>query len=293
MTHEPARSDQPEYVRDHSRLWETHRYVYPVISRRGGGLSVGVNLSPDQRCTFACVYCQVRRDQKPPAGPIDLDTLARELDALCRQAVSGELWRHPRFRAVEPARRVLRDIALSGDGEPTASPVFEQAVRIAAETLDRLELPDVRIVVITNATLLHTRPVERALAILAEHRGEIWAKLDAGTDDRLEAINRPTVDIDLDRIVANIARIAARLPVIVQTMLCRMADQPPPPDEIDAYADRLRQIAAAGSIARVQLYTVARPPAEAFVGALSSDQLEQIARRIRDALPGVPVETFA
>ena len=38
----------------HSRNWQTNRYVYPVISRRSKGLSIGVNLNPDKVCNFDC-----------------------------------------------------------------------------------------------------------------------------------------------------------------------------------------------------------------------------------------------
>lgn len=53
-------------VRDHTRVYRDFTYVYPVISRRSGGLSVGINLNPDKVCNFDCVYCEV--DRKTPAS---------------------------------------------------------------------------------------------------------------------------------------------------------------------------------------------------------------------------------
>ena len=32
----------------HQRQFETNRFVYPVLSRRSGGISIGVNLNPDK-----------------------------------------------------------------------------------------------------------------------------------------------------------------------------------------------------------------------------------------------------
>ncbi len=45
----------------HERQFADNRFVYPVLSRRSGGISVGVNLNPDKVCNFDCVYCQVNR----------------------------------------------------------------------------------------------------------------------------------------------------------------------------------------------------------------------------------------
>ena len=46
-------------VTDHSRDSAGMTYVYPVVSRRAGGVSVGINLNPNNACNWACVYCQV------------------------------------------------------------------------------------------------------------------------------------------------------------------------------------------------------------------------------------------
>src|SRR4051812_50014357 len=45
----------------HSRTWRDNRYVYPVVSRRSKGISIGVNLNPDKVCNFDCIYCSVDR----------------------------------------------------------------------------------------------------------------------------------------------------------------------------------------------------------------------------------------
>src|SRR5437660_9313353 len=63
----------------HSRHWRENRYVYPVISRRSKGLSIGVNLNPDTVCNFDCVYCCVDRTATPMVREVDLDLLAEEL----------------------------------------------------------------------------------------------------------------------------------------------------------------------------------------------------------------------
>jgi hypothetical protein len=41
-----------QFHADHARLFERNRFVYPVLSRRSGGISIGVNLNPDMVCNF-------------------------------------------------------------------------------------------------------------------------------------------------------------------------------------------------------------------------------------------------
>jgi sulfatase maturation enzyme AslB (radical SAM superfamily) len=59
-------------VRDHSRAHANYLYVYPVISRRSRGLSIGVNLNPDKVCNFDCIYCEVDRRTPPRTTVLDV-----------------------------------------------------------------------------------------------------------------------------------------------------------------------------------------------------------------------------
>src|SRR5437868_7086142 len=85
--------------RSHSRSWRENRYVYPVISRRSKGLSVGVNLNPDKVCNFDCVYCCVDRTEPAALRDVDLLALRGELDAMLALAGSGQLFAEPPFDA--------------------------------------------------------------------------------------------------------------------------------------------------------------------------------------------------
>ncbi|MBN2216354.1 MAG: radical SAM protein, partial [Pirellulales bacterium] len=105
---------------DHPRSFHANRYVYPVVSRRSRGISIGVNLSPDRRCNFNCVYCQVDRHTAGENQPLDAERLADELDHVIELVVTGRLFESPAFRNTPGPLRRLNDIALSGDGEPTA-----------------------------------------------------------------------------------------------------------------------------------------------------------------------------
>src|SRR3954464_14058904 len=164
----------------HSRSWQRNRYVYPVVSRRSKGLSIGINLNPDKVCNFDCIYCSVDRTGgvQPELREVDMGVLREELKAMLAVATSGEIYRHDPFDKIPAALRRVNDIAFSGDGEPMTYPRFLEACQIAADLKMKARLDEVKIVVITNATMLHRPQVQEALAFLDQHNGEIWGKLD-------------------------------------------------------------------------------------------------------------------
>jgi len=289
---ENGRDDSP-VLHDHRRQWRDCLYVYPVISRRSKGLSIGVNLNPEKRCTFSCVYCQVDRHIRRELHAVDIDRLRAELELALGEAVSGAIWRDERFSAVPEQFRRINDIAFSGDGEPTCLANFDQAVQAAAEAKGRFGLEGLKLVVITNATQMDSPQFTRALPILDSCNGEIWAKLDAGTDEFFQTVNRPQPMVPLSRVVENIKQVARGREIVIQSLFFRFEGEPPLQAEVVAYCNRLNEIIGSGGrIKLIQIYTVAREPAEASVEPLGDGELEAIAGAVRAAVRGMPVETF-
>ena len=276
--------------RDHSRRFDQNLYVYPVLSRRSRGISVGINLNPDKVCNFDCVYCQVDRRTTSQVTDVDEEQLLRELEETLELVLSGRLYLDQRFASVPDPLRRLNDIAFSGDGEPTTYPGFASIVRDVAAFKKRRRLDGVKLVLITNATMLHRPHVREALATLDASNGEIWAKLDAGTEAYYRTIDR--TKIPLKRVLANILAAAQARPVVIQSLLLCLNGQGPSELEVEAYCRRLGEIVAAGGqIARVQLYTVARTPAVAEVGPLPNEELERLGEIIRRRV-GITVDIY-
>ncbi len=264
----------------HPRTWRGGRYVYPVISRRSRGLSIGVNLNPDGACNFDCVYCCVDRTAPRVGGRIDLTLLETELRSVVE--MRERLFEEPEFSSVPAPYRRLNDIAFSGDGEPTAVPSFPKAVDVAVRVRRDFNLSDVKIVVITDACYLMRANVLEALAVLDANNGEIWAKLDAGTDAHFKQVNRGNVSLPF--VVDNILSAARVRPIVIQAMFLRMHGEPPAASEVDAWVARLSDIRGkGGQIKHVQVYTVARQTTESYVTPLTADELGGIAARARDA----------
>lgn len=288
-----AQNRQLSVTLDHRRQWRRCRYVYPVIARRSNGLSIGVNLNPDKRCNLACVYCQIDRRVHRPLTDVDLEILHDELHLAMEEVQTGRLWADPRFACTPQPLRRLNDIAFSGDGEPTTVGRFDRAVRAAAEVKDAFDRHEVKLVVLTNATKLRSPQVRSALPILDAHNGEIWAKLDAGTEPFFQRVNRPHPKVRLAEIVENITSAALGRPLVIQSLFFRLEGHPPPAAELRAYCQRLDQVrAAGGKIKLIQVHTIARPPAEAIAAALSDEEVDAVAAVIRRALPDVAIDRY-
>ncbi len=274
---------------DHARQFDELRFAYPVVSRRSRGLSLGVNLNPDKVCNFHCPYCQVDRTTAGRDTEVDFEVLVDELDGLLGLAVSGEIWKHPRFAATpEPFRRI-NDIAFAGDGEPTTYARLAEALKAACDLRASHGLPDLKLIVITNATRLGEPMVLKALEALKGGPYEIWAKLDAGTQGWFEKVNGTS--LNLRHIVRNIAACAARFDVTIQSLFPAMDGAVSGEDEIGAYIGLLHEILSAGKLKLIQVYTTARKPADKGIGMLSDARLDELAARVRKEVP-VPVEVY-
>ena len=273
----------------HPRRFGTFRYVYPVISRRSGGLSLGVNLSPSGTCNFSCVYCQILAERgKPQPHPalVSMEQLEAELRQLVCSVNDGMLFENTAFEHVPPEKRILKDIAFSGDGEPTLSSQFAEAVHVVADVRQELCTDSAKIVLITNATTLHLAPVRSALAKMLQHNGEILAKLDAGTPEFYHAVSRSS--IPFSTICTNLHNFAQDFPIVIQTCFLALHGEGPGADEIRQYAERLKEL---DNVLYVQLYTVARMTPEVWATPLENRQLDDIAETVRQ-LTGLDVRTF-
>ena len=275
---------------NHEREWKDNHFVYPVVSRRSRGLSIGINLNPDKTCNFDCIYCQVNRRLSGQVLPVDLEKIAVELDEILHAERRGSLYDDAPLNILAPEDRGVRDIAFSGNGEPTLYPRFEDAVRVAADARRRFGLDSAKLILLTNAAYLDRDPVRSALALMDINNGEIWAKLDAGTEAHFRKVNRSR--IALDRILGNILGAARIRPLVIQSLWLKIQGIAPSEEEIGAYCGRLKKlISDGGRLKAVHLYTIARVPAEKDASALSPEELNQIASAVKMAIP-TPVETY-
>lgn len=276
---------------DHRRLWRDFDYCYPVISRRSRGVSLGVNLNPDKVCNFDCVYCEVDRLTPPKRKDLDLTLLEQELGLLMDLTTSGEIYGIPPFDSARPEQRRFNDIAFSGDGEPTTAHEFADVISRVAQIKHQRGLDLVKLVLITDSSRLQAPEVVKGLEILMAHEGEIWAKLDAGTEAFYREINRSQVPFE--RILDNLLATARRWPMVIQTLFLEWQGRGPSEAELEAYCGRLQHILAeGGQLQAIQLYTVARPTPEPEARPLRRLEMDAIAASLRGRFPTLPIEVY-
>ena len=244
--------------------------VYPVYSRRSGGLSVGINLFPDKKsCQFDCPYCEVFPFSSN--AEFSLEQMESDLRA-----------------AVESARKKnepVKDICFSGNGEPTLSPAFPDALKLADTVRAQLS-PSAELVVITNgAGLLQPQVFSLLKDAAVSPALNIWLKLDAGTSGWYQKMNRSS--IPFEKLIAKIKEFASHAPFTIQTMLCAIDGECPPDDEARAWETLVCELAETaasgkGTIRKVQIYGKARSaPEDPKTSALPETYLEYRASSLR------------
>ncbi|WP_348944869.1 radical SAM protein [Chitinibacter sp. FCG-7] len=254
----------PLSVNDHSRDIAGLKYVYPVISRRAGGVSIGINLNPNNACNWRCVYCQVPDLQRGPAPETDLPLLEQELDIMLQQIVHGSFME---TSVPEQARRI-NDIAFSGNGEPTTSAQFLQAIEIVAAARQRYQL-DLKTVLISNGSQLDKDYVQEGLRRMASMRGEVWFKLDRAPRDGFEFVNQ--IALKRSQVARRLALAAQACPTWIQTCMFATDGILPSEAETDAYTAFLaEQLAQGVKLEGVLLYGLARPSLQVEAPRLSA-----------------------
>ena len=288
----PAPAHHPlvrETAFDRPRDFLGNRFVYAVISPRAHGLSLGVNMNPDQKCDFDCVYCEVDRRTAPRELSLDVDAMGDELRRTLTFVHQGRLRERPTYQALPDELLQLRHVALSGDGEPTLTPNFTEAVQTVVRVRALGGYPFFKIVLITNATGLDRPQVQEGLKYLTKS-DEIWMKLDGGTQAFLNKVNRGSVS--LEKVLKHILSLARMRPIVIQSLFPAINGEEPPLEEIEQYAKRLKELKADGAqISLVQIYSAARPMSHAECGHLPLKTLSQIAQTVRQAT-GLKAEVF-
>jgi len=274
-------------VEDHNRDVSGLTYVYPVVSRRAGGVSIGINLNINNACNWRCIYCQVPNLTRGTPPPINLDLLEKELRGFLNELLHGNFMNE----FVDEKDRHLMDIAFSGNGEPTSAKDFPEVLGIVEKVLKEFDLLNptshnpilpnpIKVRLITNGSLMDKAHVLESMKHLANINGEVWFKVDAGTSEGIAKIN--DVNMSITSVIKRLKACAENCPTFIQTCMVKIDGQPPSEEEIDAYIALLSQVK--DDIQGVHLYGLARPSMQAEaprLGRLSPEWLEGVASKIR------------
>ena len=246
----------------------------PVKSRRFG-VSLGINLLPlhGKFCSFNCIYCECGLNDEHKKEKPRLVT-ASEINASLQS----------RFEALKSGGLAPDNITFAGNGEPTLHPEFEIIVDNTIVLRDQY-FPDAHITVLSNATRLDNEKVKRALLRV----GNNVLKLDAGTNASFQAINRPSQNITLEKIVAELKAFGGNL--VIQTMLIR--------GEVDGdFVDNTTETELALWLKYIQeinpkqvmLYPIDRQTPYRTLQKVSQAEFDALAKRIN--ILGIKAEVF-
>lgn len=218
----------------------------PVPSRRLGR-SLGINNIPPKFCSYGCLYCQVGRTVHKQ---VELRTFYQPADI---------------YRAVQVK---IADAAAAGekidyltfvpDGEPTLD------IHLG-ETIKQLKNLNVRIAVISNASLVWREEIQQTL----NQADLVSLKIDAVDEVLWRKINRPHEDLKLPGILQGISKFATQYPgeLITETML--VAGINDSEEAVTAVADFLQEIHPAKAYVAVPTRPTAEvniaPPGEELI----------------------------
>ncbi len=269
-------------VDDHNRDVSGMKYIYPVVSRRARGVSIGINLNVNNACNWRCVYCQVPNLTRGSPPPIELDLLAYELRTFLRYALHGDFM----TRYVAEGDRQLQDIAFSGNGEPTSAKEFPEVLKLVEKILQEFNLlgegqtKPIKVRLISNGSLLDKPAILNSMRHLAQCNGEVWFKLDAGTKAGIARIN--DINLNPQSHIERLQRCAEVCPTFIQTCMFAIDGKPPNEADIDAYLALISQVQHL--VKGVHLYGLARPSHQLEAASLSrlpATWLEALAQRMR------------
>ncbi|MEW6314700.1 MAG: radical SAM protein [Pseudomonadota bacterium] len=264
---------------DHSRDAAGLAYVYPVVSRRAGGVSIGINLNINNACNWRCIYCQVPDLQRGGPPPVDTVRLDAELRGFLHEVLHGDFM----WQRVPPEARRLNDIALSGNGEPTGAREFAQVVGLVGKAMrDFGLLGKIKLVLITNGSLVGRAEVQEGLRQMAQLNGEVWFKLDRATAEGMRLVNN--VRLGPKQALKNLTRATGLCTTWLQTCMFQIDGQPPSDGERTAYLQFLGEVKQRDLPLRgVLLYGLARPslqPEAVRLSVLPADWLQALAHDI-------------
>lgn len=264
---------------NHDRDIAGLKYIYPVMSRRAGGLSIGINFNPNNACNWRCIYCQVPDLQRGSAPEMDFSLLEDELCYFLDFVQHGKFFEQ--FN-VNPEQRVIKDIAISGNGEPTSLKDFDRAVQLIGEIATKAGVfPNSHFVLITNGSLIHQTAVQTGLKALEQYGGEIWFKLDSATEQGRKLINNNAQS--QRQLLENLQIAAALCPTKLQTCMLHYQRQAWSDAEKRAYLQLLKDLLDKQiKIQKIMLYSIARESFQPEANSLEKVGMEEMSRLAAD-----------
>ncbi|MCK4385453.1 MAG: radical SAM protein [candidate division Zixibacteria bacterium] len=244
--------------------------IYGPINSRRLGRSLGINLLPTayKLCPFNCIYCQYGWTD---AHTDDASEYMNDLPTTDELEKVLEGWLKN--------DQNIDYITFSGNGEPCVHPQFDQMVGVASKLRNKY-VPQVRLAILSNSTCLKRSKVIEGL----KHLDERIMKLDCGSEEIFQKVNRPHKNIEYEEVVESLKNLDD---IIIQSLLVDGEITNIENEEIEKWIGRLNYIKPR----EVQIYSIDRPSADQNLELVGKDKLKKIAQKA-EKVTGISVEVF-
>nr|WP_319395809.1 radical SAM protein [uncultured Desulfobacter sp.] len=229
-----------------------YNHIFGPVPSRRLGLSLGVDLVRHKTCSLDCIYCE--------CGPTTHLTCQRKA-YVAFDTVKAEL-AHYFENHPDPDY-----VTFSGSGEPTLNPDIGRIINFIKE-----KKPNIRVAVLTNATLL-SDPVVRTDLTRADL---VMPSLDAVTSETFGSINRPDGKIDITEMIDGLKTFAGTFKGTLWLEVFILPGINDNKEELEMLGEIIRDI----NPARVQLNTLDRPGAVSGLTPASKQDLDRVAEII-------------
>lgn len=244
-----------------------HSTIFGPIHSRRLGVSLGINLSPDDGkvCSFDCIYCEAGYNAQ------GVGTTGLPL----REKVKHDL--RLKLEEMKSQNRTLDVITFSGNGEPTLNPDFPQIIDDVIALRDEY-YPVAKVSVLTNSTRIFTPAVAAALKKVDNN----ILKLDSAVDDTMRLIDQPTSkEFTVEKVVDALTQFSGT--GIIQTMMLRGEHDDKKvdnttPEEIEALIKAYKKIKPR----EVMLYSLDRSTPEERLLKVDKEELQAIGKKIEE-----------
>ena len=237
--------------------------IYGPVHSRRLGLSLGINLLPStyKLCSFNCLYCQYGWTNKPT---LNLTHQIKDLPKVEEISVAFER----SLQAMIRQGSKVDSITFSGNGEPTLHPDLAAIIE-STKALRKTYFPQAKLAILSNSSTVNRKEVRDALEMLDLR----IMKLDAGREDILHQLNRPTPPLYLGEIVGGLKKLRE---VILQSLFVQGRVTNADPNSFRDWVEKVKEIQPI----LVQVYTLDRAPAEKRLWKVNLPTLQWIARQV-------------
>ncbi len=258
-------------------------YTYGPFQSRRLGLSLGINVLPNYKlCTFNCVYCEVGITEKENLVSPDFRIKIPPSASFRRELIS--ILTHVPH---------LDSITFGYNGEPTLNDNLLDFLDIAIKVRSKLnwikQAP--QLTIFTNSSTANQKQIREKIK-----RFElVLAKLDVATSEDYKRTNRPHINSPtIEAIIDSLGELKQEMPknhkLAIQTLLYNSYKEDFTPNNNNENIEKLAYAIKRIKPDNVQIYSIARIPAEYFVYSIGDIRKQEIVKYIENIVQNKNVQ---